>query len=288
MDALSATRFGFSSIGNMLRLFTSPRRLLSSLVEHRSLILALTVREVLGRYRGSILGLFWSVFQPILMLAVYTFVFGMIFRSRWPGGTGSKAEFALVLFSGLLVFNMFAECLNRAPTIILSNSNYVKRVVFPLEILPCVTVAVALFHLFVSFLVWLLFYVIAIGVPSVTVLLFPVTLIPLLFFALGISWFFSALGVYLRDTAQITGLVTTVLMFMTPIFYPAEAIPERFRVIAGLNPLVPIIEQVRRVLMWHSGITLDGFLPVLAVSLVVLWIGFSWFEKTRKGFADVL
>jgi lipopolysaccharide transport system permease protein len=272
----------------MLRLFTSPKRMLRSLIEHRALIVALTVREVLGRYRGSVLGLFWSVFQPILMLAVYTFVFGLIFRSRWPGGSGSKAEFALVLFSGLLVFNMFAECLNRAPTIILSNTNYVKRVVFPLEVLPCVTVAVALFHLFVSFLVWLVFYLIAIGIPSVTVLLFPIALIPLVFFSLGIAWFFSALGVFVRDTVQITGLVTTVLMFMTPIFYPAEAIPVRFRVIAGLNPLVPIIEQVRRILMWHSGIALGSYVPVLVVSLVVLWIGYSWFEKTRKGFADVL
>jgi lipopolysaccharide transport system permease protein len=272
----------------MLRLFTSPRRMVGSLIEHRNLIVALTVREVLGRYRGSVLGLFWSVFQPILMLAVYTFVFGLIFRSRWPGGSGSRSEFALVLFSGLLVFNMFAECLNRAPTIILSNTNYVKRVVFPLEVLPCVTVAVALFHLFVSFIVWLVFYLIAIGIPSPTVLLFPIALIPLIFFSLGIAWFFSALGVFVRDTAQITGLVTTVLMFMTPIFYPAEAIPVRFRAIAGLNPLVPIIEQVRRVLMWHNGIALGAYLPVLVASLVVLWIGYSWFEKTRKGFADVL
>ncbi|KGR95456.1 ABC-2 type transporter family protein [Burkholderia sp. ABCPW 111] len=262
--------------------------MLRSLREHRSLIIALTVREVLGRYRGSLLGMFWSVFQPILMLAVYAFVFGVIFRSRWPGGTGSTSEFALVLFAGLLVFNMFAECLNRSPTLILSNANYVKRVVFPLEVLPCVTVAVALFHMFVSFVVWLIFYAAAIGVPSITVLLFPIALLPLVFFSLGIAWFFSALGVYVRDTAQITGLVTTVLMFMTPIFYPAQAIPARFRAIAGLNPLVPIIEQVRRVLMWRDGIALDAFLPVLAVSLIVLWGGYTWFEKTRKGFADVL
>ncbi|CAL8473187.1 Transport permease protein [Caballeronia sp. S22] len=262
--------------------------MLRSLIVHRRLILALTVREVLGRYRGSVLGLFWSIVQPILMLAVYTFVFGLIFQSRWPGGTGSRAEFALVLFSGLLVFNMFAECLNRAPTLILSNTNYVKRVVFPLEILPCVTVAVSLFHLFVSFLVWLAFYLIAIGVPSVTVLLFPVALIPLVLLALGIAWFFSALGVFIRDTAQITGLVTTVLMFMTPIFYPADAIPARFRSLAELNPLVPIIEQVRRVLMWHQGITPELFFPVLIMSVVIVWLGYSWFERTRKGFADVL
>lgn len=272
----------------MLRLFTSPTRLIQSVLAHRRLIVALTIREVLGRYRGSMLGVLWSVFQPILMLAVYTFVFGLIFRSRWPGGSGSKAEFALVLFSGLLVFNMFAECLNRSPTLILANVNYVKRVVFPLEILPCVTVAVALFHMFVSFLVWLVFYVVAIGVPSFSVLLFPIALIPLICLCLGIVWFFSALGVYVRDTAQVTGLVTTVLMFMTPIFYPAQAIPERFRAIAGLNPLVPIIDQVRRVLMWHSGIALGTFMPILIVSIFVLWFGFSWFEKTRKGFADVL
>jgi lipopolysaccharide transport system permease protein len=267
----------------MLRLISVPKRILTSTITNRRLIVALTVREVLGRYRGSVLGMFWSLFQPILMLAVYTFVFGVIFRSRW-----SRAEFALVLFSGLLVFNMFAECLNRAPGIILSNANYVKRVVFPLEILPIVAVAVALFHLFVSFMVWLAFYLFAIGVPSFTVMLFPLALLPLIFLSLGIGWLFASLGVFIRDTAQITGLFTTVLMFLTPIFYPADAIPERFRAVAALNPLVPVIEQVRRVLMWHAGIDLHAWLLVLVQSIVVLWIGFWWFEKTRKGFADVL
>ncbi|WP_245001915.1 ABC transporter permease [Cupriavidus pinatubonensis] len=258
------------------------------MIEHRALIVALTTREVLGRYRGSVLGLFWAVFQPVLMLAVYTFVFGLIFRSRWPGGSGSRAEFALVLFAGLLVFNMFAECLNRAPTLIVSNSNYVKRVVFPLEILPCVTVGVALFQLLVSFVVWLAFHAFTIGMPPVTALLFPIALLPLVFFALAVAWLFSSLGVYLRDTVQVTGLVTAVLMFLSPIFYPADAIPARFRAFADLNPLVPIIEQVRRVLIWKQGLALDQYLPVLLVSLLALWFGYSWFEKTRKGFADVL
>lgn len=273
---------------DMFRLFSSPRRMFGILIQHRALIAALTMREVLGRYRGSMLGLFWAIFQPILMLAVYTFVFGLIFRSRWPGGSGSRTEFALVLFAGLLVFNMFAECLNRAPTLIVSNANYVKRVVFPLEILPCVTVAVALFQLLISFVVWITFHMIVIGMPPVTALLFPVALLPLVFFSLGIVWFFSALGVYLRDTVQVTGLVTAMMMFLSPIFYPADAIPARFRPIADLNPLVPIIEQVRGVLMWHRGISLENFVPVLLISLLVLWLGFSWFERTRKGFADVL
>ncbi|WP_232444594.1 ABC transporter permease [Burkholderia ubonensis] len=262
--------------------------MLCSLYGHRNLIFVLTVREILGRYKGSVLGLFWSVFQPILMLTVYSFVFGVIFRSRWPGGTGSQAEFVLILFAGLLVFNVFAECLNRSPVLILSNVNYVKRVIFPLEILPVVTTAVAMFHLFVSFVVWLLCYVVAIGVPSVYVLLFPVALLPLIFLSLGVAWFLSAFGVFVRDTAQITGLVTTVLMFMTPIFYPEQSVPAKFRAFVGLNPLVPIIEQVRKVLMWNGGITLSTYLPVLVASLVVLWGGYSWFEKTRKGFADVL
>jgi lipopolysaccharide transport system permease protein len=136
--------------------------------------------------------------------------------------------------------------------------------------------------------VWLAFYLIAIGVPSVTVLLFPVALLPLIFLSLGIAWFFSALGVFIRDTAQITGLLTTVLMFLSPIFYSADSIPARFRPIAELNPLVPLIEQVRRVLMWHEGLDLHAYMPVLALSIVVLLGGFWWFEKTRRGFADVL
>lgn len=262
--------------------------MLRSLVQHRRLAVSLIKREVIGRYRGSMLGTLWSFFNPLLMLLIYTFVFSVVFQARWKGGTGSKTEFALVLFSGLLVFNVFSECLNRAPTLILMNVNYVKKVVFPLEILPLVSQGAAVFHGLVSFVVWFVFYVVFFGLPPVTAWLFPFVILPLMFLCLGMGWFLASLGVYLRDVAQFVGLLVTALMFLSPIFYPVSALPERYRSIMELNPMTPVIEQVRGVLIlgqmpdWHH------FALQFAGSVVIAWLGFSWFQKTRKGFADVL
>ncbi|WP_369930779.1 ABC transporter permease [Xanthomonas sp. NCPPB 2632] len=266
----------------------SPRGLASSIIAHRRLIRVLAVREIASRYRGSLLGFAWAVVQPVFMLAIYAFVFSQVFKARWPGGTGSKAEFALVLFAGLLVFNMFAEVFNRAPQLILSNANYVKRVVFPLEVLSIVSVITALFNLVVSLIVWLAFYAVAIGVPHVSVLLFPLALVPLVIFLMGLSWLFAALGVYLRDIAQITAIVTTAIMFLTPIFFPVDAIPERFRSFLDINPLAPIVQQVRGVLMWGQGIDPASYGVSLGVALALMLAGFAFFQKVRKGFADVL
>jgi len=265
-----------------------PSGLISSLIGHRRLIRALTVREISARYRGSVLGLAWSIAQPVFMLAIYAFVFSEVFKARWPGGTGSRTEFALVLFAGLLVFNMFAEVFNRAPQLVLSNANYVKRVVFPLEVLSVVSVITALFNLLVSLLVWLAFYLIAAGIPHPTVLLFPLVLMPMILFLTGLSWFFAALGVFLRDIAQITAIVTTAIMFLTPIFFPVDAVPERFRGLLDLNPLAPIVRQVREVLIWNMGLDIVSFGISLSIGLLVFFAGFAFFQKVRKGFADVI
>src|SRR5690349_10503962 len=192
----------------------SPKELVKSFWCNRSLIRAMVKREVVGRYKGSFLGIFWSFFNPVLMLAVYTFVFSVVFKARWSGGSDSKTEFALVLFAGLLVFNLFAECINRAPGVILANANYVKKVVFPLEILPWVGIGSALFHWLVSLSVWLVAYVIFFGVPHATVLLLPLIMLPLIFLVLGLSWALASLGVYLRDVSQFIGILTTILMFL--------------------------------------------------------------------------
>lgn len=266
----------------------SPLHLASSIAKHRGLIRTLAVRDIAARYRGSFLGFTWSVLQPILMLAVYTFVFSEVLKGRWPGGTGSKPEFALVLFSGLLVFNMFAEVFNRSPELILANSNYVKRVIFPLEIMPIVSVVSASFSLVINLAVWIVFYCIAIGPPHLTVLLIPVALLPLFALLAGLSWFLAALGVYMRDLTQITAIITTAFMFLTPIFFPVEAIPERYRGLFALNPLATIVKQVRDVLIWDRGIDVAQFGISIAVSLTVLFLGFAFFQKVRRGFADVL
>lgn len=266
----------------------SPVAMLAGLWRYRQLIGASTRREVLGRYRGSALGLLWSFFNPVFMLLVYTFVFSMVFKARWSGGSESKAEFALVLFAGLMIFNLFAECINRAPSLILSNVNYVKKVVFPLEILPFVTLLSALFHMGVSLVVWLLAYVILIGMPQATVLYLPLILMPLALLVMGLSWALASFGVYLRDVAQIIGVVTTSLMFLSPIFYPATALPETYRYLLYLNPLTPVIEQVRAVL--YFGLAPDFVMLALywVGGFIIAWLGFVWFQKTRKGFSDVL
>jgi len=267
---------------------TSPFGLARSLRDNRHLIVVLTKREVLGRYKGSAMGLLWSFLYPLLMLAVYTFVFSVVFKARWPSGQGSKTEFALVLFTGLMVFGMFSDCVNRAPGIILNNVNYVKKVVFPLEILPVVSLLSALFHLFVSVVVWTIFYLISFGLPPVTGLLLPVVLAPLVLLTLGISWLLASLGVYLRDVSQVVGVVTTVLLFMTPIFYAMETLPETYWPLMRANPLTMVITQARDVMIWGRGLDFASWLIAMAVGGLVAWAGYAWFQSTRKGFADVL
>jgi len=266
----------------------SPVEMFASLWRHRELIKATAKREVLGRYQGSFLGLLWSFFNPLFMLMIFTFVFSVIFQARWGGGSGSKIEFALLLFSGMLVFNLFAECINRAPGLILSNANYVKKVVFPLEILAFVGLLSALFHTVISFMVWLIVYLIFFGIPHSTVLLLPLVLLPFCLFLVGLSWVLASLGVFMRDISQIIGVLTTALMFMSPIFYPATAFPEAYRFILYLNPLTTVVEQAREVLFWGRTpdfLVLGGY---WLVTLAIAWLGFAWFQKTRQGFADVL
>lgn len=267
---------------------TSPVEMVVSFWRNRALIKALTKREILGRYRGSTLGMFWSFCNPILMLGVYTFVFSVVFNARWGASGGSKTEYALVLFAGLIIFGLFSDCVGRAPGLILSNVNYVKKVVFPLEILPWVNLGAALFHGFVSLLVWLLFYGVFIGTPKLTVLLLPLVILPLLIFSMGISWALASLGVYLRDISQIIGVVITMLMFLSGIFYSVSSLPVDYQDMMKMNPLVPIIEQARVILVWGGEPNYLLLLSYFGGAFVFACLGFAWFQKTRKGFADVL
>lgn len=271
----------------MARESISPLALARVVMQNKDLLKGLVVREVIGRYRGSVMGLLWSFFNPILMLAVFTFVFSYVFKARWSGGDGSKTEFALVLFAGLMVFNMFAECCNRAPLLVTGNVGYVKKVVFPLEILPIVSLGSSLFHLMVSYIVWLLFYGLFVGVPPVTAALLPLAVLPLVLMTLGFSWILASLGVYLRDVAQVIGVVTLILMYLSPIFYPVSVMPEQYRPFMNISPLTATVEQARDVLMWGKGLGLSWIVSML-VGLGVAWLGFAWFQKTRRGFADVL
>ncbi|MCG6898824.1 MAG: ABC transporter permease [Gammaproteobacteria bacterium] len=266
----------------------SPVSFLTSLSANRSLILKLVRRDVVGRYRGSVMGLLWSFFNPVLMLAVYTFVFSLVFKARWTGGSGSKTEFALVLFAGLMMFSLFSECLNRAPHLIVGNVNYVKKVIFPLEILPVVALGSAAFHFLISLAVWMVFFLMFFGIPGPAILQLPLVVLPLILMTLGLSWFLASLGVFLRDVAQIIGVVTTVLMFLSPIFYPIDALPEAYRPFIQISPLSFVVEQARDTMIWSKGIDWEGWWVYTGISVLVAWLGFAWFQKTRKGFADVL
>jgi lipopolysaccharide transport system permease protein len=265
-----------------------PLEIIRSFLVHRKLIVSLTRRDISARYRGSMLGIAWLIVQPLATLLVYTFVFGVIFKARWAGGGDSKAEFALVLFAGLLVFNFFSESLSRAPSLIVNTPSYVKKVVFPLEVLAFVNMGTALFYALVSLGIWLIFYLALFGMPPLTALALPLMIFPLACLILGVSWFLSALGVYIRDIAHVMGLVVTLLMFLSPIFYPVNALPPVFQQLMHLNPLSFVIEQSRNALFW--GKLPDPFYTTLywLACLLIMWLGFAWFQKTRKGFADVL
>jgi lipopolysaccharide transport system permease protein len=269
---------------------TSLVALAKSLLRNRQLIVQMTKREVVGRYRGSAFGLAWSFFNPVFMLVVYTFVFSEIFKSRW-GGVGandSKTQFAVVLFVGMIVLNLFSEVLNRAPGLVLSNVNYVKKVVFPLEILPVISTGAALFHSLISLGVLLAAFGIFNGYLHWTAVFTPLVLLPLVILATGLSWMLASLGVFLRDVGQTIAIITTVLMFLSPVFYPVTAVPERFRPFIMANPLTFIIEQARDVLIWGHMPNWLGLGVYTLAAVVIAWAGYVWFQKTRKGFADVL
>lgn len=267
----------------------SPREMLASPWRNRELLSAMVKRDVVGRYRGSIMGIAWSFFNPLVMLAIYTFVFSVVFKTRWPGAPDADhAAFAIILFVGLIVHGLFAECVNRAPSLILANANYVKKVIFPLDLLPWVAFGSALFHAAVSVFVLLLAeLVIGQRIPA-TALLFPLVLLPLVFTAMGFAWLLASLGVFVRDIGQIAGMFTLILMFVSPIFYPLTSIPQQFRPWILLNPLTFIIEAGRDTLVYGLVPDFSAWAIALAASLAIAWAGFAWFQKTRRGFADVI
>lgn len=256
---------------------------------NKSLIYSLAKREVVGRYRGSMMGIAWSFFNPLLMLVIYTFVFSVVFKARWGvSAQESKIDFAIMLFIGMIIHGVFAECINRAPGLILSNVNYVKKVVFPLDILPYVAFGSALFHAAVSLLVLIIVQLIFMGHIPLTALLFPIVMLPLVFATIGIAWFLSSLGVFIRDIGQITGIFTTVLLFISGVFFPISGLPEPYRTWMALNPLAVIIEEGRNVLVLGIIPEPANWCFMTAIGLLIAWAGFAWFQKTRKGFADVL
>ncbi|MBB1635746.1 MULTISPECIES: ABC transporter permease [Cupriavidus] len=265
-----------------------PLIVVQSVLANRSIITQFVKREVAGRYKGSFLGLLWTFINPLLMLLIYTFVFGVVFKSRWRPASTDHLEFAVVMFAGVLVHGLIAECLQRAPTLVVSNPNFVKKVVFPLETLPWIAIGSALFHTLVASVILIGAIFIWQGHLPLTVVLVPVILLPFVILIAGLVWLLASLGVYLRDLGQVMGIVTSLLMFMAPVFYPLQSVPERLRPLLYLNPITFIVEQIRNAAIWGTGIDWLGWLIYLAVGYCVAWAGLAWFQKTRKGFSDVL
>ena len=266
----------------------SPGALLAAPWRHRQLLARLVHRDVVGRYRGSLIGLGWSFFNPLFMLAVYTFVFGTIFKARWPSTSGGHDEFAVVLFCGLVVFGLFSECFTRAPQLVLEQPNFVKKIVFPLEVLPWVALGGALFHLSVGLLVLVPAVWWVRGAIPLTAVLVPFALAPLILLVLGLGWFLGALGVFLRDIGQAIGLLSSALMFLSPVFYSLDTLPPSIGTVLAMSPLAFAIEAVRDLLIWGRTPNLYGWAIHTVMCALIAWLGFVWFQKTRRGFGDVL
>jgi lipopolysaccharide transport system permease protein len=254
---------------------------------YRNLVIELIKREFSGRYHGSFGGIAWSFVQPLFLLSVYTLAFGVILKARW-GGVGNTVEYALMLFAGLIIFNAFSECLSKSSTLITDNPNFVKKVVFPLEILPIITVATALVHAIIGISVWLLGYTLLFGIPKVTVIFFPIILICFVPILLGLGWLLSALGVIIRDISQLTSMINHTLLFLTPIFYSLETAPPMLQGILRLNPLTFIVEQLRLVLFYGQIPDLRNLTIYFTVAFLFAWGSLVFFKRMRTNFADLV
>lgn len=272
--------------------YLNPISLVRHLWSNRNLIAQFTRREVEGRYRGSFLGLFWSFVNPLVMLMIYTFVFGIIFKARWPQSrTNSLGEFATVLFCGLIAFNTFSECLNRCTGLIITVPNYVKKVVFPLEILPVSVLGSALFHMLISLSILMVANILISHTVQWTLILLPLVMLPLIFLSLGLSWFLCSLGVFVRDISYTVTLIVQMMFFLTPIVYSIDTlkgVPSNLQRLMRLNPLGSIVENFRRVVLWGMMPSWEGLALWLLFTVAVMMLGYAWFMRTKKGFADVI
>ncbi len=248
----------------------------------------LTKREISSRYRNASLGVLWSLLSPFLLLVIYTFAFGTIMGGRWPEPQAANTHFSVALFSGLIPYFILSECMNRSPDLVVSNPAFVKRVVFPLEILPWPMLLSALFHFFMNTLVFIVLRWVVDGTFSPTIFLLPLVILPLIFVALGVSWLLSSLAVYVRDIQQVIGLASMALLFLSSAMIPTSAVPERYRSIFMLNPLTFIVDQARTVMIWGHQPEWAGLAVYALLAIGFMQASYMWFNWARRGFADVL
>lgn len=246
------------------------------------------MREIQGRYRGSYLGIAWALVTPLLMLLVYTFVFHTILKLQWDDGQASFVGYAAPVFSGIVAFGVFSESVTRAPLLIVQNPNYVKKVVFPLQILPASLVVAAVVHSLLSLIVLVLFVLLGGLTLHWSLLYLPLAYAPLVLLTLGCSWLLAALGVFLRDVSNLVTVIMQLLFFLTPIMYSGKKLTGPERTLMNLNPLAVIVINFRRVV--NEGVAPDwtSLLIVTAVAFVVAAVGYAFFQTIKRAFADVI
>jgi len=267
----------------------NPAVMAGTLWRHRGLIRQFAWREVVGRSKGTQLGFLWTFLNPLLILVVNTFVFAIILRQSWDVLGGGPAEFPLTMLCGMTMFGVFSETVSSAPMMIVSRPNFVTKVVFPIEVFPAATLGCALFYAAINVVLIVVGTGALLKTFSTTIWMFPVVLVPLAALTLGLAWFLAALGVFLRDIHSVVGLVVQrVLVFMTPLFFPITAVPERYRGVMEHNPLTVIVQNARRTLMWSQEPDWVSLAWVTALGLVVMQLGYAWFERSKRGFADVV
>lgn len=281
---------------NIIHMERFSRLLWSSIghpIQDRKILGLFIARDLQARYKNSWAGLLWLVIQPIIMLSIYTLVFQHILGVKW--GTQSSTspmtsgvDFALNLYLGLVVFNIFSESLQAAPTVLRAHRHLIKKVLFPTRILPTIPVGMALCDAALGLALWLVVYVCVLGLPPLTAFYLPLVLLPLILFVMGLCWLIASLSVYMRDMTQIVRFVITGLLFLSPIFFPLQSMPMDLQSYLSFNPLAIEIDMLRGIMI--EGITPDWgtYLGFLGVSAVIYLAGYYWFELTRDGFVDVL
>ena len=255
---------------------------------NRYLLWQLVKKDIRQRYQGSVLGFLWTIIVPVLMLIIYTFMFSEVFQAKWDIDTSDKYQFALILFCGLSAFSLVSEVMNRSTTLIISNTNYVKKVIFPLELLPVVLTCSAFFNSLISFIILVIARLFLYQEISKTIYLFILAFLPLIIFTIGVGLLISAISVYLKDISNFISVFVTILMYMSPVFFPLSSVPENFRSMCEINPMTFMIENLRKVVLYGEYMDTTFFVKSCAIAFFFYFLGSIVFKRAKEGFADVL
>lgn len=262
-------------------------RLKSYIKKRYFLVLQLTKREIHKKYRGSLLGFLWTFVNPLVLFITYSFLFSVVFNAKFESND-EKSNIAIMVYCGVILHLFFSECIMSAPSLIYSNSNYVKKVVFPLEILIVPVLLYSLLNLIINIGLLLIILYINNGYLYKEILLLPFLLLPLIIFIIGLMLIFASLGVFIRDISQLSAILNTVMLFVSGVFFTINDLPEKYQSILSFNPLAQAIASIRFVMLKGPGLDYYLLMKTFCVAFTFLFIGITMFKKLRKYFADVL